>query len=301
MTDDELSKIVSQAVRNGTYRLYSGDLLEKAILYKKLGTVNLLLNSGYSFPNSKFDYSQLSVLTDQSYVQSVFKVIVAQYKDLPDIKFFDCFGQFLGGCIQNNNIALLRYIVDENKNLFSNLDITENRAIILGYACKFVQQQKNHQFEHIQNIVVELSKILNNQLLDSTSIYYLQQLTFRNENAINTSGLAGVCDNVNLIIGELDPRHYWQCSLALNLLKQIQFSENADLLGVANFLNIVVSHMDSNYQSAVMFNSAQIANIAPLINQILDFLLPHACLYVVQVGDRKTQEILLKHSYKYNT
>ena len=64
MTDDELSKIVSQAVRNGTYRLYSGDLLEKAILYKKLGTVNLLLNSGYSFPNSKFDYSQLSVLTD---------------------------------------------------------------------------------------------------------------------------------------------------------------------------------------------------------------------------------------------
>ena len=99
MTDDELSKIVSQAVRNGTYRLYSGDLLEKAILYKKLGTVNLLLNSGYSFPNSKFDYSQLSVLTDQLYVQSVFKVIVAQYKDLPDIKFFDCFGQFLGGCI----------------------------------------------------------------------------------------------------------------------------------------------------------------------------------------------------------
>ena len=52
MSDEELCKIASQAVRNGTYRLYSGDLLEKALLYKKLGTVNVLLNSGYSFPNS---------------------------------------------------------------------------------------------------------------------------------------------------------------------------------------------------------------------------------------------------------
>ena len=68
MEDDELCKIVGQAVRNGTYRLYSGDLLEKALLYRKLNTVNLLLNSGYSFPNSKFDYSQLSVLTDQTFV-----------------------------------------------------------------------------------------------------------------------------------------------------------------------------------------------------------------------------------------
>ena len=52
MQDDELCKIVGQAVRNGTYRLYAGDLLEKALLYRKLKTVNLLLNSGYSFPNS---------------------------------------------------------------------------------------------------------------------------------------------------------------------------------------------------------------------------------------------------------